>query len=468
MSLKQPLAVGTRIFAPAFAAMGLAVHLAAASAAVAKDRIELGRELFEHKWVPNDPLSPDGDGLGPMFNADSCVACHHLGSPGGAGSSEHNVELLSRQAPDTAASPRKKLVLKSNAGKIHAGFSIPPDGASSVLLHHFGTEPRYERWRLVVLGFKLPPQLLPSNAAFVARSIEEQESSRPPVTDLPRKNGVALQLSRRNTTALFGAGLVDSLSAATLLNLAKQQAEDNPGIEGRVARTSDGSVGRFGWRGQVSTLRGFVLSACAMELGLQNAGHAQAIDPLNPHQHLSGNDLSQNQCDALVAFVAALPAPPQLPATGRYDAELRNQGETLFESTGCSACHVRDVRNVHGIYSDLLLHDMGPALEDPLPAFPDRIKVGTRSTGSSGYGGGSVDILADVPSSVRREWKTPPLWGVRDSAPYLHDGRARTLAEAIVAHGGQAESSVKKFKGLDYLSRSHLIAFVNSLGAPEK
>jgi mono/diheme cytochrome c family protein len=203
-----------------------------------------------------------------------------------------------------------------------------------------------------------------------------------------------------------------------------------------------------------------------MELGLQNAGHAQADDPLNPRRHLAGNDLSQAHCDALLAFVAALPAPSRLPAAGRLEAELLNEGERLFESTGCSACHVRDVGNVRGIYSDLLLHDMGPALEDPLPAFPDHIKVGTRSTGSSGYGGGSVDIFADIPSNIRREWKTPPLWGVRDSAPYLHDGRARTLAEAIVAHGGQAESSVNNFKGLDYLSRTRLIAFLNSLGAP--
>jgi CxxC motif-containing protein (DUF1111 family) len=73
--------------------------------------------------------------------------------------------------------------------------------------------------------------------------------------------------------------------------------------------------------------------------------------------------------------------------------------------------------------------------------------------------------LADK-SLQPEEWKTPPLWGLRDSAPYLHDGRARTLVEAINAHGGQAEASVNRFKSLEYLSRSHLLDFLNSLGNP--
>ena len=490
MNPTRPLQQGLRIIAAAVAAMGLVVHLAASCQAAADDQIEFGRELFEHQWVPDDPLCEEGDGLGPMYNANSCAACHHLRAPGGGGSLEHNVDLLSRDIPDANSSSRKKSALRSNVEKVHPAFSAPPNGATNVLLHRFSTEPRYERWRLVLLGFKPPVALSPDNAANFSRAIQEKQSSRPPVADLPRKHGVSLRLSQRNSTALFGAGLIDSISDDTLLKLAKEQAERNDGIAGRVARASDRKVGRFGWRGQVATLRDFVLTACAMELGLQNEGHAQALDPLSPRKYQSGTDLTPEQCNALVAYVASLPAPVELPAVDQQQAKMLSRGERLFESTGCAACHVRDVGNVHGLYSDLLLHDMGPSLEDPLPAIPERIRA--QSEGNSVYASGSVQSIAgasstigrrgcgypsasdrsdnfvDAPSNIRREWKTPALWGVRDSAPYLHDGRARTLTEAITAHGGEAELSMKKFKGLDYLSRSHLLMFVNSLGAPDE
>jgi CxxC motif-containing protein (DUF1111 family) len=183
--------------------------------------------------------------------------------------------------------------------------------------------------------------------------------------------------------------------------------------------------------------------------------------------------LTREQCDALVAFVAELPAPRQLQAADQQQANSLAHGEKLFESTGCAPCHVRDLGSAQGIYSDLLLHDMGPALEDPLPSFPEHTIVQrTVVTRNSAYGGvRAMEILVDVPpetlASFRREWRTPPLWGVRDSAPYLHDGRARTLTDAIAAHGGQAESSVKRFKALDFLERSHLLDYINSLGASD-
>lgn len=403
-----------------------------------------------------------------MYNADSCVACHNLGGIGGSGSAEHNVSLLSVAVPKGNPSTRERSAIRAHAGKIHPAFSVGPKAASSVVLHRFSTEPQYERWRLTVLGFKLPAQAEPSRVAVALAAAERKRSSSPPVADLPRKNGISSQLSQRNTPSLFGAGLIDSISETTLLDLAKEQAERFPGIEGRVGRTADGKVGRFGWRGQAATLRDFVLTACAVELGLQNADHPQALNPTDPRKTVGGNDLTPEQCNALVAFVASLPFPRQLPPGNENEAPLLNHGAKLFETTGCAACHVRDVGNVEGIFSDLLLHDMGPGLEDPIPAFPGRGEAGTSSaSGNSAYYGGPGDIFVKVPPRLRREWKTPPLWGVRDSAPYLHDGRARTLVEAIVAHGGEAERSAKKFASLDFLERSHLVMFLKSLAVPQ-
>jgi len=435
-------------------------------AADPESAVRLGRRLFEHKWVVDDPLSPSGDGLGPMHNADSCVACHSLGGVGGAGSNGHNVELLSIAPPAGPRSRRTTTALASKAVSVHPAFS---GSVSTVLLHHFSTDSSYERWRLLVLGFKPPADLHSSRSAQAMRAIERKRADFTAVADLPQRGGVPLRLSQRNTTALFGAGLIDSIPGEALLELAKKQPKRFPGIAGRVGRTSNGSMGRFGWRGQVATLNDFVLTACAMELGLQNAQHPQAIDPLDRTKKPGGDDLSKEQCDALVAFVASLPAPRQLEPASQSEANGIKHGEQLFETVGCNACHVRDIGRVTGIYSDLLLHDMGAKLEDPLPAVPERVQISSVSfSGSTGYGGGSLrDTFDEVPTGIRREWKTPPLWGVRDSAPYLHDGRAATLQDAIFAHGGEGEASARQYHGLDLVSRSHVLAFLNTLAAPD-
>jgi CxxC motif-containing protein (DUF1111 family) len=448
----------------------LAVGVSSALAAADDGQIELGRQLFEHKWVPNDPLTPGGDGLGPLSNADSCVACHHLGATGGAGAGKHNVELMTL---GSGLSVRRRNALQEKAGKLHPAFAADNGAAATVMLHKFGTDPGFERWRLSVLGIKLPAHTTAEKAAQARRAAAERDSSAPPVAPVPRTVGLPLLISRRNTTALFGAGLIDSIPEKVLLELEKTQDERSDELRGRLARTASGAVGRFGWRGQVGNLREFVVSACAMELGLQNEKHPQALDPLDPKLRLKGNDLTQAQCDALATYCASLPAPVRIEPASARDAEHARRGEKLFASCGCTACHVPEVGKVEGIYSDLLLHDMGEVLSDPISANPEK---GTALTvtevvggGSSAYGGGGgriVESLSPAALALRREWRTPPLWGLRDSAPYLHDGRARTLSEAITAHGGEAESSAQKFRGLDFVARSDLLDFLNTLAAP--
>jgi CxxC motif-containing protein (DUF1111 family) len=120
---------------------------------------------------------------------------------------------------------------------------------------------------------------------------------------------------------------------------------------------------------------------------------------------------------------------------------------------------------VAGIYSDLLLHDMGSALSDPVPA---NSRHGRGAMG--GYSGGSIDASSVAsPSAIQatREWRTPPLWGIRDSAPYLHDGRAATLEEAILLHGGEAVRSVDHYLQLSLHQRASIVAFMNCLVAPD-
>ena len=123
-------------------------------------------------------------------------------------------------------------------------------------------------------------------------------------------------------------------------------------------------------------------------------------------------------------------------------------GRTLFEGAGCATCHRAHLGDVEGIYSDLLLHDMGPALSDS----------------------GSYYGLSD-PSSPKngvktQEWRTPPLWGFRDSGPYLHDGRARDLEQAVAFHDGQARNSARRFFKLVPAERLLVQAFLRSLRPP--
>ncbi len=253
--------------------------------------------------------------------------------------------------------------------------------------------------------------------------------------------------------------------------VALDQSRKYPEISGRVPRSIDGKLGRFGWRGQVATLRDFIHNACATELGLALPNREQAASPLsdtlqfnavNAKQPEQRIDLDATQTRELEAFVNSLRRP--LRRKPSKNEQLAVQvGETLFHEVGCAACHQEQVAKVSGLYSDLLLHDMGSKLSDPAPAVPANSVVSI----GSGYGGGSINItIASESNDLLREWRTPPLWGVRDSAPYLHDGRAATLEEAIAWHGGEAEESVEKFNDLLVTDRASVIAFLNTLVGP--
>ncbi len=112
------------------------------------------------------------------------------------------------------------------------------------------------------------------------------------------------------------------------------------------------------------------------------------------------------------------------------------------------------------IFSDLLVHDMGPWLEDPFGA--------PLSAAQEYYGTSTPSVPAPQLVKHRREWKTPPLWGLRDSAPYLHDGRASTIEEAILWHGGEAKASADSYQLLSATERSCILTFLSTLAAPEQ
>jgi CxxC motif-containing protein (DUF1111 family) len=396
--------------------------------------VQAGQTLFLHEWTAHDPMSAGGDGLGPVYNASSCVECHHQGGPGGGGELPFNVTTYVYRSDAVAAAhqlPRE--------GVVHANaVNCPPETLNQ-------------------LHTSLPQVSQPTLSQLVVLSGNSSSQSNHCIR-VPSD----VRLSQRNTPALFGARLIDAIPDRVIIanenkerlswGLASATSEDKP--IGRALRLADGRIGHFGWKAQSSSLASFVQAACANELGLGNPGQAQPRPISNLSYPPSDYDLTLEQCDQITAFVASLPRPiEKLPDDSSLRSEA-SEGKQLFHHIGCADCHMPNVGKVEGLYSDLLLHDMGQPLE----------------------GGGSYN---DVPQPSRPntppkpndgpqpgEWRTPPLWGVADSAPYLHDGRAKTLQDAIEQHGGQGNLAARKFDALGTTGRAKVVAFLQTLRAP--
>jgi CxxC motif-containing protein (DUF1111 family) len=466
-----------------------------------REPLARGKELFTREWLPGDRRSHAGDGLGPLFNARSCAACHHQGGVGGAGPKHVNVAVVSAflEPPDVGffgaifgAKPKPpQQPDRSKLAEIHPALRTE----NSFPLHRFGTEEEFAQWKRELLGFQLDPDAEVPNADDLHHQLSLMFPGAVfggfPVSRQVGTSKIQLIVSERNAPLLFGVGLIDRIPDRVLEEVAASQSRAAPKsdsatgpssapdgsrlpVSGRVARLRDGRVGRFGWKAQTATLRDFTLQACATELGLEVPGFPQAAPPWKTDYKAPGLDLTAEQCDALIQFVASLPPPSRKPPeTEQHAAEIA-AGQKLFGRTGCAVCHRPKLGDVEGIYSDLLLHDMGQALSD-----------------SGLYGGvavpgkGSSDLIDPLPvlngsepdasqkklpkfGAAPREWRTPPLWGLRDSAPYLHDGRADTISAAVALHGGEGLDAAQQFFRLTLRERQQVELFLLSLALPER
>lgn len=266
---------------------------------------------------------------------------------------------------------------------------------------------------------------------------------------------VPANYSVRIAPQLVGMGLLEAIPEVSIEALADPEDENGDGISGRLRcvvdpETGETRVGRFGWKADQPTVRSQVASALNADMGVMTTvfpepdlGSAQ-VDP-NP----SGVELDDSFLDELAAYISLLGVRPQ---KSLNDAGVI-RGRELFTSIGCADCHTPEFQTsafhphpelrdqTIRPYTDLLLHDMGPGLADTL----DDDEVGNR------------------------EWRTPPLWGigrtngVSGGEAYLHDGRARTLEEAILWHDGEAEGARQSYQGLSEEDRAAVIAFLQSL-----
>ena len=240
---------------------------------------------------------------------------------------------------------------------------------------------------------------------------------------------------RRRTPPLFGHGLLDALPEEAIAANADPGDSDGDGIAGVVNRKGRGSVlrpARFGAKCHEWNLWRFIGGAMRDEMGLTNTAAAGAQADSDAAADPEVDAATMRRIDAFVRGLA--PLAPRAP-TDRRDREALAKGKALFSAIGCVGCHRDALGGVQGVYSDLLLHDLGPGLDAGLD---------------------------DGPAKARF-WRTAPLWGLRHRPRLLHDERATDPAAAVGWHDGEAAKPKARFLALPERERRTLLTFLSSL-----
>jgi CxxC motif-containing protein (DUF1111 family) len=401
------------------------------------DRHAAGDLAFEAAFV-TAPANVN-PGLGPLFNGTSCAGCH-IKNGRGMPEKGQRVVRVSQLTTEVGGDISEE---NTHANSFHSLETEAP-GENSPPVLGIGTQVQEQG----VYGY--------APEAVVQLTWQEQQgtygdgsvySLRSPQIQLSLLDGTSLSegivVSNRIPQPVFGVGLLEAVPESEILGLADPEDGDRDGISGRPNRVWDvvqqaEALGRFGWKANTPTLLQQSASAYVNDMGVTN--------PLFPAAD-GTEDINQDILEAAAIYVQTI----AVPARTLLDNPQVQQGERLF-TANCASCHVAELhtgeheipalvnQTIHA-YTDLLLHDMGSELADGRPNF-----------------------LADG-----NEWRTSPLWGVGLTqtvlpySGYLHDGRARTLEEAILWHGGEAEAAKETFRTLAAADRAALIQFLRSL-----
>ncbi len=416
---------------------------------------KIGNAVFRKQWVSSPSSTTSSDGLGPLYNARSCQRCHvkdGRGHPPGANWPNDNAVsmFLKLSIPPQTDTERQAIA----AGRL----AVVPEPTYGLQLQDTAIQGHAGEGRMHISYHQKRVTLAGGETVFL----------RVPsymVTDLGYGPlHPATMMSPRVAPPMIGLGLLEAISAATVLVAEDEEDRNNDGISGRANRvwstTHDRLVlGRFGWKAAKPDIVEQTVAAFSGDMGLSTSllpapsGDCSASQTMcrgAPHGALAGKAEVPDNLLRLVVFYSRNLA---VPARRNLDQPAVKRGRTIFREIGCAACHVPSFKtgaseispHLSGQriwpYTDLLLHDMGDGLADNRPE--------GRATG--------------------REWRTPPLWGlgltevVSGHTSLLHDGRARNVKEAILWHDGEARKSRETFTRLDRKDRERLIAFVNSL-----
>ena len=430
MSLSRKAFIGT--------AGALLAFVGATQAAEDSMDAVLGKALFERLWVSAPSSTKAADGLGPLFNARACSSCHQ-------GGGRAKVSLQEGDLPASAG-----LTLRVGTAKDSTLVPHPLLGSQVQTFAVPGLKPESK----LHVTFETHVETLSDGTAVELRRPRIRIDGQDQLADLA-------WISPRLAPDLHGAGLLERVPLTWLAAQADPDDLDGDGISGSVVMGQYGEQdiepGRFGWKGDEPDLTHQISAAFHFDLGLStplrrelwgDCTAAQADCRAAPQGADKGGVEVETTVVSLVAtYLRSLPAPASIETLGT------DRGRALFAEVGCGACHNSNVPAVvadgatkrFAPYTDLLIHDMGDRLADR--AFDD-----------------SVSTVAGA-----HEWRTAPLWGLgarvaaKDGANLLHDGRARSVLEAILWHGGEAAAAKQRAAELSAEDRAALIAFLESL-----
>ncbi|MBS1773452.1 MAG: c-type cytochrome [Bacteroidetes bacterium] len=392
---------------------------------------ELGDAAFEQTYV--SAPAPINSGLGPVFNNVSCISCHHNDGKGTPTAGEVNSSLLFR-------------ISTYNTDEFGGPAGMAGYGGQLQDLALFGKQPEGK----VNITYSNVIVTYPDGETVTLR--KPTYTLQNPYTALTG----AYSLSPRLAPPVFGLGLLENIPESTLLSFADENDADGDGISGRPnyvfnPHTKQKEIGRFGLKANNPKVLTQVAGAFNQDMGITSSifpkescyGQAQS-DDLGDDPEIGDSTLQR-----VAFYVRSLAVPARRNVS---DPEIK-RGKQLFIQNNCSGCHKPAVQTGVDVtfpaisnqriqpFTDLLLHDMGDGLAD-------------------NYN----DFIANG-----KEWRTAPLWGIglfekTNGIPYyLHDGRARTIEEAILWHDGEAAQSKNKFMAMTKADRQTLIKFIKSL-----
>ncbi|WP_298838669.1 di-heme oxidoredictase family protein [uncultured Roseobacter sp.] len=414
---------------------------------------KVGNGLFRKLWVSSPSSTLASDGLGPLYNARSCQRCHIKDGRGHPpeGPGDNAISMFLR-----VSVPGEETFLSQ---QIEGYLETVPDPVYGTQMQDFSLAGHPAEYRLGIDYKEISVRLSGGETVDLRKPSYS-------VTDLgygPLHPDA--MLSPRVAPQMIGLGLLEAVPAADILALADPDDANGDGISGRpniVWSVEFGlpMLGRFGLKAGAPTVRHQSAGAFSGDLGISSplfpaawgeCTAAQSECRAAPHgdKDERGFEIDEEGL-GLVTFYSRNLGVPE-----RRDVDDRQvlRGKEVFYTTGCASCH-RPSFVTHRLedqpeqsfqliwpYTDMLLHDMGPGLADNRPE--------ARATGS--------------------EWRTPPLWGigltrqVSGHTYFLHDGRARSLLEAILWHGGEAQAQKETVVDMDPYDRRALIRFLESL-----
>ena len=421
----------------AFSSSGNAFELSARNLPNELRRIfEIGDSFFTQNWVTAPASTEARDGLGPTHNAISCSSCHN-----------HDGRA---KPPDHDGDPERGLLLRLSVPSENGPVDDPVYGGQLQDRAIIGAPPE---GRITIVYEEISGHYPDGTPYTLRRPIYG-------IADLafgPLDPDV--QISPRIAPTIIGMGLLEAIPEARILELADPDDADGDGISGRPnyvwdVRRNGPALGRFGWKANQPTVEQQAAGAFLGDIGITSALFPEENCP--PGQAACGRapnggapEIPTDRLQKVTIYVQTL----AVPAMRNVDDKTVQQGARHFVESQCSLCHTprHETGETHPLqplrgqvifpYTDLLLHDMGEGLADHRP---DGEASGT-------------------------EWRTAPLWGiglvetVSGHTMFLHDGRARSIEEAILWHGGETAEARDRFMLLSAEEREALLRFLESI-----